>query len=51
MAASGEVVLPGVCGGFGGEMEGAGGPSAGRDGGIAANGGVRSEGVGFREGK
>ena len=44
-------MLPGVCGGFGGEMEGAGRPSAGRDGGIAANGGVRSEGVGFGEGK
>ena len=31
-------------------MEGGGGPSARRDGGIAANGRVRSEGVGFGSG-
>lgn len=43
-------MLPCVCGDSGGEVEGAGGAGERGDGGAAADGGVRSEGVGLGKG-
>ena len=49
MAAGGEIVLPRVRGDAGGEVEGAGGAREGGNGGAAAHGGFRPEGVGVSE--